>query len=77
MRVVLIQSVIIWEDPQANRTYFEAEIILISGAVLIVLPEMFSTGFTMNPSAIAETMQGETVLWMQSWRKPKRGYNRA
>jgi predicted amidohydrolase len=49
--------------PQANRTYFEAEINTISGAVdLIVLPEMFSTGFTMNPSAIAETMQGETVL---------------
>jgi predicted amidohydrolase len=45
MRVVLIQSVIIWEDPQANRTYFEAEINTISGAVdLIVLPEMFSTG---------------------------------
>jgi predicted amidohydrolase len=67
MRVVLIQSVIIWEDPQANRTYFETEINTISGAVdLIVLPEMFSTGFTMNPSAIAETMQGETVLWMQS-----------
>jgi predicted amidohydrolase len=72
MRVVLIQSVIIWEDPQANRTYFEAEINTISGAVdLIVLPEMFSTGFTMNPSAIAETMQGETVLWMQSLAKAK------
>jgi predicted amidohydrolase len=70
MRVVLIQSVIIWEDPQANRTYFEAEINTISGAVdLIVLPEMF--GFTMNPSAIAETMQGETVLWMQSLAKAK------
>jgi predicted amidohydrolase len=70
MRVVLIQSVIIWEDP--NRTYFEAEINTISGAVdLIVLPEMFSTGFTMNPSAIAETMQGETVLWMQSLAKAK------
>jgi predicted amidohydrolase len=55
MRVVLIQAVIIWEDPQANRTYFETEINTISGAVdLIVLPEMFSTGFTMNPSAIAE-----------------------
>jgi predicted amidohydrolase len=64
--------VIIWEDPQANRTYFEAEINTISGAVdLIVLPEMFSTGFTMNPSAIAETMQGETVLWMQSLAKAK------
>jgi omega-amidase len=72
MRVVLIQSVIIWEDPQANRTYFEAEINTISAAVdLIVLPEMFSTGFTMNPSAIAETMQGETVLWMQSLSKAK------
>jgi predicted amidohydrolase len=60
-----------------NRTYFEAEINTISGAVdLIVLPEMFSTGFTMNPSAIAETMQGETVLWMQSLAKAKTGYNR-
>jgi hypothetical protein len=29
------------------------------------------TGFTMNPSAIAETMQGETVLWMQSLAKAK------
>jgi predicted amidohydrolase len=46
MRVVLI--VIIWEDPQANRTYFEAEINTISAPDLIVLPEMFSTGFTMN-----------------------------
>jgi predicted amidohydrolase len=49
MRVVLIQSVIIWEDPQANRTYFEAEINTISGAVDLIVPEMFSTGFTMNP----------------------------
>jgi omega-amidase len=72
MRVALIQSVIIWEDPQANRTYFETEINTISEAIdLIVLPEMFSTGFTMNPSAIAETMQGETVSWMQSLAKAK------
>ncbi|MFT4984362.1 MAG: omega-amidase, partial [Flavobacterium sp.] len=61
-----------WEDPQANRTYFETEINTISEAIdLIVLPEMFSTGFTMNPSAIAETMQGETVSWMQSLAKAK------
>ena len=72
MRVVLIQSSLVWEDPQANRTYFEAEINTISSAVdLIVLPEMFTTGFTMNPSTIAETMQGETVLWMQSLAKAK------
>jgi predicted amidohydrolase len=60
--------------PQANRTYFEAEINTIWRR-LIVLPEMFSTGFTMNPSAIAETMQGETV-WMQSLAKAKSSYNR-
>ena len=72
MRVVLIQSSLVWEDPQANRAYFEAEINTISSAVdLIVLPEMFTTGFTMNPSTIAETMQGETVLWMQSLAKAK------
>jgi predicted amidohydrolase len=40
MRVVLIQSVIIWEDPEANRTYFEAEINTISGVDLIVLPDV-------------------------------------
>lgn len=72
MKVALIQSVIIWENPKANRNHFEAKINTIASAVnLIVLPEMFTTGFTMNPSAIAETMQGETVLWMQSLAKAK------
>jgi predicted amidohydrolase len=70
MRVVLIQSVIIWEDPQANRTYFEAEINTISGAVdLIVLPEMFSTGFTMNP--LLQRRCKVKRLWMQSLAKAK------
>jgi predicted amidohydrolase len=72
MKVALIQALIIWENPKENRTYFEAEINTILGAVdLIVLPEMFSTGFTMNPSAVAETMQGETILWLQSLAKAK------
>lgn len=38
---------------------------------LIILPEMFSSGFTMNPKAVAETMQGETVLWLQHMAKAK------
>jgi predicted amidohydrolase len=72
MKVALIQALIIWENPKENRAYFEAEINTILGAVdLIVLPEMFSTGFTMNPSAVAETMQGETILWLQSLAKAK------
>ncbi|UFH36079.1 amidohydrolase [Flavobacterium acetivorans] len=72
MQVILIQAPLIWENPKVNRTNFEEKINAISSAVdLIVLPEMFTTGFTMNPSEVAETMQGETVLWMQSLAKAK------
>ena len=70
MKVALIQSSLFWENPKANRNYFEEKINAIAEKVdLIVLPEMFSTGFTMNPSVVAETMQGDTVLWMQSLAK--------
>ena len=72
MQVLLIQAPLIWENPKLNRDYFEERINSISENVdLIVLPEMFSTGFTMNPSAVSETMQGQTVLWMQSLAKAK------
>lgn len=72
MKVALIQSKLIWENPQANRNHFEEKINAITEKVdLIVLPEMFSTGFTMNPIEVAETMQGETVTLMQSLAKAK------
>jgi predicted amidohydrolase len=72
MKVALIQSVLIWENPEANRKYFEEKINAIAGDInLIVLPEMFTTGFTMRPVEVAETMQGETVLWMQALAKAK------
>ena len=59
MQVILIQAPLIWENPKANRNYFESKISEITSAVdLIVLPEMFTSGFTMNPNAVAETMQG-------------------
>ncbi|MRX39532.1 amidohydrolase [Flavobacterium sp. LC2016-23] len=72
MKIALIQSDLYWEDASANRKNFESKINQIDLKVnLIVLPEMFSTGFTMNASEVAETMQGETVLWMQSLAKQK------
>ena len=72
MQVLLIQAPLVWEKPKLNRNYFEECISAISEKVdLIVLPEMFTTGFTMNPSAVAETMQGETVVWIQSLAKAK------
>jgi omega-amidase len=67
MKIALIQTVLYWEDAVANRNNFEAKINSITEDVdLIVLPEMFSTGFSMQPGSIAETMEGETVAWMKS-----------
>ena len=72
MKVALIQSPLFWETPSLNRNYFKEKINSISENVdLIVLPEMFSTGFTMNPKEVFETMEGETVLWLQSLAKAK------
>jgi predicted amidohydrolase len=70
MKVAIIQSSLVWESPSDNRINLEAKITEIKASVeLIVLPEMFSTGFSMSASKIAETMQGETVLWMQTLAK--------
>ena len=72
MKIALIQSDLHWEEPQKNRNNFEEKIDSIDQEVnLIVLPEMFTTGFTMNASKMAETMQGESVLWMQTLAKKK------
>ncbi len=72
MKTALIQSSLIWENPKANRLYFEEKInAIIEKIDLIVLPEMFTTGFTMNPNAVADTMQGETIVWLQSLAKAK------
>lgn len=72
MKIALIQSDLVWENPKANRIHFEEKINGIKESVdLIVLPEMFSTGFTMNPDKVAEMMQGETLLWMQSLAKAR------
>ncbi len=72
MKIALIQSSLFWENPTANRNYFEEEInAIIEKVDLIVLPEMLSTGFTMNPKAVFETMKGETIQWLQSLAKDK------
>jgi predicted amidohydrolase len=67
MKIALIQSSLVWEDPKWNRNYFEQKINSIDEVTdLIVLPEMFTTGFTMQPERVAETMQDETIVWMKS-----------
>ena len=72
MKIALIQSDLYWEDALKNRNNFESKMNQIDSEVdLIVLPEMFSTGFTMNALAMAETMNGETILWMKSVAKQR------
>lgn len=61
-----IQSTLHWEDKKANLQMFEQKIFSISQPTeIVVLPEMFSTGFSMQPEKLAETMDGETLQWMR------------
>lgn len=65
LKVAAIQTELYWEVKEENLDNFERLISQINEEVdLIVLPEMFTTGFTMNPSNIAEAMNGISVLWM-------------
>ena len=61
-----IQSSLHWEDKEANLQMFEEKIFSISQPTeIVVLPEMFSTGFSMQAKKLAEPMDGETVEWMK------------
>ena len=66
LRVALVQTAPAWHDSAANREHFGQMIDTIDDDVdLVVLPEMFSTGFTMSSREMAETMTGETVAWLR------------
>lgn len=72
MKIALIQTSLIWENPIENRSHLSQKINgFLEDVDLIVLPEMFSSGFTMNPETVAETMQGETIAWLQHLAKAK------
>ncbi|WP_142784215.1 amidohydrolase [Changchengzhania lutea] len=67
LKIALIQSDLIWENPEANRNMFSEKIESISEILdIIVLPEMFTSGFTMNAKTLAEPMNGPTVNWMKT-----------
>jgi omega-amidase len=67
LTVTTIQADLQWEDKCANLRRLEEKIDGIDlHTELVVLPEMFSTGFSMRPEALAEPMDGPTVSWMRS-----------
>ncbi len=72
LNIALIQSNLVWENPEANRKSFENKISTISNDIdLIVLPEMFTSGFTMNAQSVAESMTEETIIWLKTISKEK------
>jgi len=70
LKVALIQSDIVWEDIAENLLHFDRKIgQLDNHHDLVVLPEMFSTGFTMNVEKCAETINGSALAWMKEKAK--------
>lgn len=64
LELALIQTALTWQDPAANRAHFQALLEQARGADLIVLPEMFSTGFSMDSATLAEPENGPTSQWL-------------
>jgi len=72
LEIALIQSSLVWENPEANRAVFSSKINAISTKIdLIILPEMLTTGFTMNPKNIDKNDGEITIKWMQEVAKNK------
>jgi predicted amidohydrolase len=92
LHITIIQAPVVWENRDENLTRFGALIRRVSRKTnLVVLPEMFTTGFSMNAGTLAETMNGTTAATIRAWaeehqtaiagsfiaREDNRYYNRA
>jgi predicted amidohydrolase len=67
LTVTLIQPNVFWEDKKANLAMLSEKIMAVKEKTeLVVLPEMFSTGFSMKPELLGEKMDGETMQWMKT-----------
>jgi omega-amidase len=71
LKITLIQSDLVWEDPARNLALFSKLIKSAGETDVIVLPEMFSTGFSMNAEALAEVPDGPTMQWMHQMAEEK------
>jgi|ERR1043165_451454 predicted amidohydrolase len=72
LRVTLIQTNLDWENIPGNLQMFSEKIAKVGETDLIILPEMFSTGFSMNAKKVAEDMQGSAVEWMKKTAAEKK-----
>src|SRR6056297_76740 len=91
IKIAVVQAPLVWENPTKNRALFTTKILAVAADVdVILLPEMFTTGFTMNPDSIALSEDAVTLKWMIQmakesnaaivgslvYREEKKNYNR-
>ena len=69
IKIASIQTNIIWENPKANKLEYDKLFQSLEPVDLIVLPEMFTTGFSMKTENIAENNSGNTLFWLQEHSK--------
>ena len=73
MRIAIFQTALIWQQPENNRNLIEKYLHTCKETFdLLILPEMFTTGFTMTPSEIAESMNGITIQWLKNLAREKK-----
>jgi predicted amidohydrolase len=72
LKVLLVQARLSWQDVDANLFHIEELLRKIPAADVVVLPEMFSTGFSMN-TRLAESERGKSVTWMKKMAREKKG----
>jgi omega-amidase len=73
LNITLIQTDLHWENKSANLDMLNRQFSSLNEpGHIVVLPEMFTTGFSMCPSGLAETMQGNTIEWMKALSKEKK-----
>src|SRR5882724_12939237 len=73
LTITIVQTQLSWENKPENLRAFSEKINGIGTKTeIVILPEMFSTGFSMNPEAFAETMDGTTIEWMKKTASQKK-----
>lgn len=73
LKIAIIQTDLVWENPEKNRQNFTQKIEAISENVdVVILPEMFTSGFTMQPKNVSETMDGKTITWLKDLAKERK-----
>lgn len=71
LNITLLQSSLHWESPVKNLEAFSAKLAALPATDILILPEMFTTGFTMRPDLLAEEAGGPGLRWMQQQAEEK------